>query len=345
VSTASDYLRFCQMLLNGGELDGVRILSPAMVRRMTTNTLPSGVTFAGFATGFVGPRGGSTWGLGFAIRSNAAWSWVSGSVGSFSWLGAGGTYFWIDPAEQLVAVQLIQVTPGTGAPFLDMFRRLSYGAFCPCDQGVTASSAAPATIDTAALAAYAGTYRFSSTSSRDRQEPSTFGGLGIDVKMQKGGVRIMSAFPNAPAARADVQANDVITHLDDEATQGLSLDQAIEKMRGPVNTAVRVRVARKGRDEPIELTIVRALIRPAGASTDLQVAARDGKLLVDASGELPLLDFEKGAPVAAVPMSSDEFFVDGGDHTRLAFLHDGAGQATQLVLNPGPWQITGQRIN
>jgi CubicO group peptidase (beta-lactamase class C family) len=345
VSTASDYLRFCQMLLNGGELDGARILSPATVRRMTTNTLPSDITFAGFATGFVGPRGGSTWGLGFAIRSNAASSWVPGSVGSFSWLGAGGTYFWIDPAEQLVAVQLIQVTPGTSAPFLDRFRRLTYGAFRISGQDVAASSAAPATIDTAALAAYAGTYRFSSTSSRDRQEPGTFGGLGIDVKMQNGGILIMSAFPNAPAARAGVRADDVITHLDDEPTQGMSLDQAIEKMRGPVDAAVRMKIARKGRDEPIELTIVRALIRPAGASTDLRVATRDGKLLIDAIGELPLLDFEKGAPVAAVPVSSEEFFVDGGDHTRLAFLHDGTSPATQLVLNPGPWQITGQRID
>jgi hypothetical protein len=58
------------------------------------------------------------------------------------------------------------------------------------------------------------------------------------------------------------------------------------------------------------------------------------------SGAL-LLDFEKGAPVAAVPMSSDEFFVDDGDHTRLTFLHDGAGPATQLMLNAGAWQNHG----
>jgi hypothetical protein len=67
-------------------------------------------------------------------------------------------------------------------------------------------------------------------------------------------------------------------------------------------------------------------------------------LLIEASGDLPLLDFEKGAAIAVVPTSSNEFFVDGGDHTRLAFLRDGAGPM-RLVLNPGPWQITGQRIN
>jgi CubicO group peptidase (beta-lactamase class C family) len=193
VSTASDYLRFCQMLLNGGELDGVRILSPATVRRMTTNSLPSDIRFAGSNSGMVGPRGGSTWGLGFAIRSNAAWSWVPGSVGSFTWLGAGGTYFWIDPAEQLVAVQLIQVTPGASGPFINRFRNLTYGAFRVPDQGVAASSATPVTIEVAALPAYAGTYTFSSTSSRDRQEPSMFGGLGIDVRMQNGSVKVVSA--------------------------------------------------------------------------------------------------------------------------------------------------------
>jgi hypothetical protein len=60
---------------------------------------------------------------------------------------------------------------------------------------------------------------------------------------------------------------------------------------------------------------------------------------------VPVLDFEKGAPIAVVPMSRDEFFVDGGDHTRLAFLHDAVGKVTGLILNSGPWQITGRRIN
>ena len=67
--------------------------------------------------------------------------------------------------------------------------------------------------------------------------------------------------------------------------------------------------------------------------------------MVEASGDLPVLDFEKGAAIPVVPMSGDEFFVDGGDHTRLAFLRDATGKPTSLVLNPGPWQIMGQRIN
>jgi len=341
VSTAADYLRFGQMLLNGGELDGVRILSSATVRRMTTNALPPDIRFAGFASGLVGPQAGSTWGLGFAIRSDAAWSVVPGSVGSFSWMGVSGAYFWVDPAEQLVVVQMIHVRGGS-VPFQGMFRNLTYGAYRVPDQGIPASAAAPVKIDAAVLAAYAGTYTFSSTSSRDKQDPDGargFGGLGIDLAAENGRVKVVSVMPGAPAAKAGVTANDIITHLEDEPLQGLSLDRVIEKMRGPVNTRIRLRIVRRGQENPIEVPIVRALIRRAGTAADLAVAVKDGWLLLEASGELPVLDFAKGAAIKALPMSSNEFFVDGGDHTRIAFLSEGGGRATGVVLNPGPWQI------
>jgi CubicO group peptidase (beta-lactamase class C family) len=333
VSTAADYLRFCQMLLNGGELNRVRILSPQTVRRMTTNALPPEIRFAD----------GSTWGLGFAIRSDAAGSTVPGSVGSFTWSGAWGTYFWVDPAEHLIAIQLIQVAPDRAGQFRAPFRNLTYGAFMVHDRGWPAPATAPAAIDPAVLAAFEGTYRFASSSSRDKQEE--FGGLGIEIAMRDGFLKVLSPIRDAPAAKAGVMANDIITHLDGEATQGMTLNQAIEKMRGPVNTESRLRIMRKGQDAPIELTIVRAPIRSQEAGGDLQIALKDGKLQIESSGALPVLDFEKGAPVAVVPMSSNEFFIDGGDHTRMAFLQDGAGKPTDLVLNPGPWQITGQRIN
>src|SRR5713226_9124172 len=84
VSTAPDYLRFCQMLLNGGELDGVRILFAKTVQQMTTNSLPPDVRFAGVIGQFVGPRVGTGWGLGFAIRTNADFSLVPVAVGSFN---------------------------------------------------------------------------------------------------------------------------------------------------------------------------------------------------------------------------------------------------------------------
>jgi CubicO group peptidase (beta-lactamase class C family) len=342
VSTAADYLRFCQMLLNNGELDGVRILSPATVRRMTTNSLPPGIRIAN-SGGFVGPQGGASWGLGFAIRADAARSKVPGSVGSFTWNGLWGSNFWVDPAESLIAIQLIQTGTNNYDPFWIAFRNLTYGAFLVPDRGVPASSTAPAAIDQTALAAFAGTFRFTSTSSRDQQAPPEFGALGIELAMQDGLLKVGSPIQGMPAAKAGILAGDIITHVDDGTTHGLSLEQALDKLRGPVDTKVRLRIVRKGQDGPIEVPLVRARIRPEGA-VGLQVVNKDGHLLIEASGALPVLDFEKGAAIPVVPMSNNEFFVDGGDHTRLAFLRDGTGPM-RLVLNPGPWQITGQRIN
>jgi CubicO group peptidase (beta-lactamase class C family) len=344
VSTAADYLRFCQMLLNGGELDGVRILSAATVRRMTTNSMPSDVRFAGNNSSSVGPRGGSAWGLGFAIRSDPAWSAIPGSVGSFTWSGLWGTYFWVDPAEQLIAVQLIQVAADKVGPFMNTFRNLTYGAFRVPDQGVPASAAAPGGIDADTLATYAGNYSFASSSSRDKQERREFGGLGIDLAIVESRVKVVSTIPRMPAAKAGIMANDIITHLDDQPLRDLTLNQVVERMRGPVDSRVLLKIVRKGQESPIDVPIVRGLIRVAGVGAELQVTVGDRKLQIEATGKIPILDFEKGAPIPVVPMSSSEFFVDGGDHTRLAFQNDGAGPM-RLVLNPGPWQITGQRID
>ena len=113
-STAPDYLRFCEMLLDGGTLDGVRILSPTTVKQMTTNTLPS-ETRVGEIGQYVGPRVGTGWGLGFAVRTNSEFSLIPGAVGTYNWSGYWGTYFWIDPVERLAVVELIQVPPDAGA--------------------------------------------------------------------------------------------------------------------------------------------------------------------------------------------------------------------------------------
>jgi CubicO group peptidase (beta-lactamase class C family) len=351
LSTAADYLRFCQMMLNGGELDGARILKVETVRRMTTNALPPGIRFAGEMSGRVGPQPGATFGLGFAIRSDAASSDVPGSVGSFNWDGILGTYFWVDPGERLIAVQLIQVAPTTGGSFQRMFRNLTYGALRVPDQGVPAAAAAPATIDATTLGTYAGTYAFSSISSRDQQAPAPgaylareFGGLGVEVRMEDGHAKVVSTIRDMPAAKAGITANDIITHVDDAPLQGLTLPQTIDKLRGPVSTTARLRIVRRGQDAPSDVSIVRAPIKVPGGA-DLHVVVKDGKLLITATGTLSLLDFAKGAPVAVTAISQNEFFIDSGDHTRLAFERDEAGKPARLVLNPGPWQITGQRIN
>jgi carboxyl-terminal processing protease len=93
------------------------------------------------------------------------------------------------------------------------------------------------------------------------QTRGEFGGLGIEVTMEEGLVKVVAPIDETPAAKAGVMANDVITHLDDEAVQGLTLNQAVDKMRGPVNTKIKLTIMRKGADKPVEVTIVRDIIR------------------------------------------------------------------------------------
>jgi carboxyl-terminal processing protease len=93
------------------------------------------------------------------------------------------------------------------------------------------------------------------------QTRGEFGGLGIEVTMEDGLVKVVAPIDDTPAAKAGVMANDVITKLDDEAVQGLTLNQAVDKMRGPVNTKIKLTIMRKGADKPIEVTIMRDIIR------------------------------------------------------------------------------------
>ena len=121
VSTARDYLRFCQMLLNGGELDGERILSPTTVKLMTRDhtTLvdPSRARNTGY--GF---------GLGFAVHVDPAASGSASSVGEYNWGGAAGTRFWIDPEQQLIGIYMVQIMPHGGLRYGEMFKQRVYGA-------------------------------------------------------------------------------------------------------------------------------------------------------------------------------------------------------------------------
>jgi CubicO group peptidase (beta-lactamase class C family) len=122
VSTAGDYARFLQMLLNHGRLDGVRLLSRKTVELMTADHL-------GPITGapdLLLP--GYGFGLGFAVRLQAGISPVPGSVGQYFWGGLAGTTFWVDPAEQLFALMLIQA-PGQRDYYRNLFRDLVYAAF------------------------------------------------------------------------------------------------------------------------------------------------------------------------------------------------------------------------
>ena len=93
------------------------------------------------------------------------------------------------------------------------------------------------------------------------QTRGEFGGLGVEVTMVDGLLKVVAPIDDTPAAKAGVMANDIITKLDDEQVQGLTLDQVVEKMRGPVNTKLKLTIMRKGQDKPIVVTIVRDVIR------------------------------------------------------------------------------------
>src|SRR5262245_39323659 len=93
------------------------------------------------------------------------------------------------------------------------------------------------------------------------QTRGEFGGLGIEVTMEDGLIKVVAPIDDTPAHKAGIMANDIITHLDDEPVQGLTLNQAVEKMRGPVNTKIQLRVTRKGSEKPIEIGITRDIIR------------------------------------------------------------------------------------
>jgi carboxyl-terminal processing protease len=89
----------------------------------------------------------------------------------------------------------------------------------------------------------------------------TFGGLGIEVTMENGLIKVVAPIDESPAAKAGVMANDFITYINNEPVQGLTLNQAVDKMRGPVSTKIKIRVMRNGHDKPIEMTLTRDIIK------------------------------------------------------------------------------------
>jgi CubicO group peptidase (beta-lactamase class C family) len=339
VSTASDYLRFCQMLLNGGELDGVRILSKETVQLMTTNSLPGDIRFA---LDWMGPPTGASFGLGFAIRTNPDFSFVPGSVGSFNWNGVWGTYFWIDPAEKLIAVLMVQA--GTDR-FARALRFLTYAALRDPTAQPFVPPATPMAVNLETLATYVGTYDFgASISASDKYTPGpVFAGLRVETAMQDSVLRVRVAYPNGPAFKAGVMSGDTITHIDDAPIYGLRLDQVQDKLRGPIDTPVRLRISRKDQDNPIDVSIARKSIQPSGAQLEARI--EDGRLVINAPGPWPILDFDSRKPIALQPISDSEFYVDGGDNARIEFITDQSGNVTGAILNPGPRQIKGFRID
>jgi CubicO group peptidase (beta-lactamase class C family) len=127
LSTMPDYTRFAQMLVNGGELDGVRLLSPTTVAMMETNQAPAEALPYGFAENDL-YHAGYGYGIGMRVLIDVAASGMAGSVGEFGWDGAFSTYFWIDRHEQLFGILMVQHQPNAYYPIANQFKALAYQA-------------------------------------------------------------------------------------------------------------------------------------------------------------------------------------------------------------------------
>jgi CubicO group peptidase (beta-lactamase class C family) len=341
VSTVPDFLRFCQMLLNGGELDGARILKPETVRLMMTNSLPPDMHLAGHEAG---PAFGTGWGLGFAIRSNPDFSLIPGAVGSFNWQGSWGTFFSVDPVQKLILVMMMQRRQFSENGFyFNAIRRLPYAALKVLE--------APAPLvlgqgNAGALTEYVGRYDFGgSTSSLDRQTSVVNGNgwTGLEsVVAETDGLRVIKAAQEGPAARAGIMAGDLITAIGDTSIRGLTLEAAFGWISGPVNATIKLKITRQGQNDPLVVTFAREAV--PSHSVQLQIHIADDKLVVKATGGWSILDFDKGQSTPVAPLSRDEFYVESGDHTRIVFTRDAVGKVNGAVLNPGTWEQRGALI-
>lgn len=194
----------------------------------------------------------------------------------------------------------------------------------------TAPSVRPGT-----LATYAGRYEFAPAADIGDMR---YGVVGVNVGVEAEAVKVLSVIQGGPAAKAGIMAADEITHVDEQPLRGLTINQVIGRLRGPVGSTVRLQVARKGQP-PLQVAIARD---PNKAVIATRVV--DGKLVAEAVGTRPAFEFEAGKTIALAPLSEVEFYVDGRYHTRIAFVKDPSGRITGAVLNPGRWEQRGVRI-
>jgi CubicO group peptidase (beta-lactamase class C family) len=130
VSTAGDYLKFCRMCLNGGELGGKRLLGRKTLELMTMNHLPGGKSLTDLSRSLFSEVAydGVGFGLGFSVTTDPGKTLLPGSAGEYSWGGAASTYFWIDPKEDLIAIFMTQLLPSTLYPLRRELKTLVYAA-------------------------------------------------------------------------------------------------------------------------------------------------------------------------------------------------------------------------
>jgi CubicO group peptidase (beta-lactamase class C family) len=129
-STAADYLTFCRALLGGGELGGIRLIGPKTLALMTTNHLPGGRDLTEMSRSLFSEAtyAGVGFGLGVSVTMNPSQTLIPGSAGEYAWGGAASTAFWIDPAEELIAIFMTQLLPSSSYPVRRELRTMVYAA-------------------------------------------------------------------------------------------------------------------------------------------------------------------------------------------------------------------------
>jgi carboxyl-terminal processing protease len=177
-------------------------------------------------------------------------------------IGSGLTVLAIQPPSALVAAARAAASTDTYSQlnlFGDVFERIKAGYVEKPDDAKLVEGAINGMIS--ALDPHS---RYMNEKAwRDMQETisSEFGGLGIEVTMEDGLVKVIAPMDDTPAAKAGIMSGDLIAGIDDTAVQGLTLEQAVAKMKGPINTRTRLKIMRKGAEQPIEVSIVREVIR------------------------------------------------------------------------------------
>jgi carboxyl-terminal processing protease len=177
-------------------------------------------------------------------------------------IGAGLTVLAIQPPSALVAAARAAASTDTYSQlnlFGDVFERIKAGYVEKPDDAKLVEGAINGMISS--LDPHS---RYMNEKAwRDMQETTSgeFGGLGIEVTMEDGLVKVVAPMDDTPAAKAGILSGDLIAGIDDAAVQGLTLEQAVARMKGPINTKTRLKILRKGAEQPIEVSIVREVIR------------------------------------------------------------------------------------
>jgi carboxyl-terminal processing protease len=177
-------------------------------------------------------------------------------------IGAGLTVFAIQPPATLVAAAKAAAGTDTYSQlnlFGDVFERIRSGYVEKPDD----SKLIEASINGMLTSLDPHSRYMNEKAWREMQEVTTgeFGGLGMEVTMEDGLVKVIAPMDDTPAAKAGIMSGDLITSIDDTAVQGLTLEQAVAKMKGPINIKIRLKIMRKGAEQPIDVAITREVIR------------------------------------------------------------------------------------